>query len=281
VVLRILFCSICLSALFVSVLAAPALPDKVPGSWSAAGKQAEYPGRALYDYIDGGADIYFDFGFSNCSARTYYPGKDTTDQVVVNVYDQEKRINAFGLFRELLDPDASPAAAGAEGLLQSRMLTFWKHRYYVEIIDKSMNGLDNKVLLDLARGIAKGLEGPNSLPPGLKQLPARNRVKGSEQYYRINFMSRKYLSNALCADYKVGKEEIRFFVINFGSVKKAKAAFDKWTGDFEKAKPANKKFKGRPAVYTNDITVVLDKDRILGAKGESTFSQRRKLILSD
>ena len=38
---------------------------------SASTQQAEYPGSALYDYVDGDADRFMRYGFKTCITRTY------------------------------------------------------------------------------------------------------------------------------------------------------------------------------------------------------------------
>ena len=67
--------------------------------------QATHKGKALYDYINGGADVYFDFGFKTCHARTYSSSSHKESDIVVNVYDMGKKLHAFGVFRQMADGD--------------------------------------------------------------------------------------------------------------------------------------------------------------------------------
>ena len=68
-------------------------PPKDIGMWSAEGETEVYIGDDLFIYINGGAEIYHEYGFVQVAVQRYRRGDDN---VSVEIYTMEG--DAFGIY---------------------------------------------------------------------------------------------------------------------------------------------------------------------------------------
>jgi hypothetical protein len=68
-------------------------PGDAPG-WTIP-EAAEYTAKELYGYIDGGAEMYLEYGFDRVSVQTLTRGKD---ELVVEIWRMKDADGAFGIF---------------------------------------------------------------------------------------------------------------------------------------------------------------------------------------
>jgi hypothetical protein len=160
-----------------------ALPVELLGWRSAPEDRAVYDRESLYDYIDGGAELYLSYGFRRGGHRTYvHGGPQRAPDIIVDVFDMGTSQNAFGAFshsRESVEAELGQGSQYTEGLL-----LFWQGRYYVSILASPETESSKRAVLELARIIeaAIGAEGP--LPDILQSLPRDGLVESSIRYFR-------------------------------------------------------------------------------------------------
>ena len=99
--------------------------------------QEVYNGRKLFEYINGGADVYFNYGFKTCCVCRYGIKNSPGSEFKVNVYDLGKKIHAFGIFREFFDSHTIGSDIGSENVSGDGYCYFWKQSFYVEVEDIS------------------------------------------------------------------------------------------------------------------------------------------------
>ena len=105
------------------------LPDNIEG-WKVATNDQIYNSKNLYDYIDGGAELYLSYGFRRVISRRY--SKIEQPDIIVDLFDMRTSQNAFGVFshaRETVDNTFGQGSQYTEGLL-----LFWKDYYYISIL---------------------------------------------------------------------------------------------------------------------------------------------------
>jgi hypothetical protein len=71
------------------------LPSRV-GKWKAHDKDEFYNRDTLYQYINGGAELYLAFDFQQVFVRRHI-GSDNTE-IILDIYDMGNADDAFGLF---------------------------------------------------------------------------------------------------------------------------------------------------------------------------------------
>ena len=165
------------------------LPLEVKG-WKRPAKPLGYDAKSLYEYIDGGAELYISYGVERVQAFLYAKGKD---EIKVDLFDMGSSHNAFGIFahgRERVEADFGQGSEYAGGLL-----TFWKDRYYVAILGYPETAEVRARVLELGRAVEKLVPRPGPLPPVVGLLPKAHQVGASVRYVRHH----AWLESALAA----------------------------------------------------------------------------------
>ena len=151
----------------------------------------------LYQYMDGGADIYLKYGLVAMAHREYKrAGVDAT----VDVFDMGDPLKAFGMYSAERSPEYHFVDIGAEGYSSESTLNFLQGRYYVRLAafgDGATAALD-----EFARAISRSIGGDRSLPAVLDILPREKRVARSEKYVVQAPAGHDFLAPALTASYR-------------------------------------------------------------------------------
>ncbi|MCK5423010.1 MAG: hypothetical protein KAJ08_12640 [Deltaproteobacteria bacterium] len=210
------------------------LPDTIQG-WKVAAKDQIYNRNNLYDYIDGGAELYLSYGFHNVVNRTYV--KSGQPDMVVDVFDMGDSQNAYGVFSHAREEEDTTFGQGSQ--YAAGLLLFWKDRYYISILTIPETVESKKAIFELARKIEKaiGKEGP--LPEMLTLLPQQSLVKESIRYFRHYVWLNSYYfvadqnilhinekTKALLAKYGEKKKRYLLLLVKYSSDKDAKHAYD-------------------------------------------------------
>jgi hypothetical protein len=178
------FLSFCLIALSPAQEAAPDLSRLSVSPWKTAGPPEVYKRDGLFGYIDGGAELFLQYGFEELSVTRY---EDCTSpkvekEITIEAYRMASPADAFGIFSLKREGDerVSPEI-GAVHWLSPSQASLVKGSFYV-----SINGLNTaeEELQALAAAVSKRIEAASSLPPELTYLPSSGRVQGSERYIR-------------------------------------------------------------------------------------------------
>ena len=158
----------------------PLPPSGFLGTWSVEGKPRLFPGSELYGHIDGGAEIFFEFGFEEATVQRY---RSADGEVVVERYTMSDPLAALGIYlgkcgEETPDPGFAERHTG--GRFQ---LMFVRDRYFVIVDNPAGAPALAPVLVDFARFIASRL--PESRPVTVfDALPANGLIEGSRRLIR-------------------------------------------------------------------------------------------------
>jgi len=108
------------------------LPDAraVPG-WAPDGGPQEFEGEDLFAYIDGGAEIYEEYGFRRVAVQDYKDGGGKS--LSLEVFEMETPAAAFGMFTFKRSGRGRSLALGGGGEIESYYLNFWKGRFLVTL----------------------------------------------------------------------------------------------------------------------------------------------------
>jgi hypothetical protein len=154
------------------------LPDAV-GAWRSGGDDKQFNPENLFDYINGGAELYLSYGFTEVLSRTYEsPGQP---EIIVDVFDMGSSENAFGVFshsRETLGDEFGQGSQYTHGLM-----LFWKDRYYVSILASPETDETRKAVYDLAGSIDEAIPDEGPLPGIISLLPENSLVQSSVRYF--------------------------------------------------------------------------------------------------
>lgn len=166
-----------------------------------------YKPDTLYQYIDGGADVYLLYDFRELLHADLSCGK--TD-VTVDVYDMGSVLDAFGIYSSESAPNYTYLAMGTEGYRNEGILNFYQDRYYVKLAGFG-EGAD-ALLGEYAKLLSERMGGARSAPALLAELPNERRVAHTEQYVTKDPLGHAFLAPAYLATYKWGSAESKLAI---------------------------------------------------------------------
>lgn len=112
------------------------------GFWSPTDSLRLFPGEKLYELIDGGAEIFLEYGFVRAGSRHYSTSEN--GELGVEVHEMRDTVAAWGIFSFLAAGTGVPAAFGQDGVQGDDFVIFWKNRYVVlvtAINEKGRSGI--------------------------------------------------------------------------------------------------------------------------------------------
>ncbi len=159
------------------------------GEWAADGPPQDYRGEDLYLYIDGGAEIYREYGFARVLVQDYRnrAGKGLS----LEIFQMTSAESAYGMYTFKKSSRGTPVAIGAEGQLEDYYLNFWKGDLLVTVTGRDQDPVTRQGVLRLAGAVAGKISGRSELPQLTAELPRAGLVKTSVRYFKgyLGFMN--------------------------------------------------------------------------------------------
>lgn len=156
----------------------PPAADFAPG-WS-LGEKLVFEKGNLYDFIDGGADLYLEFGFERILVQRYGKGDA---ELTLEAYEMTDADAALGIYLMKCGAETPVADIPARNTGEAAQLTILKGRYFLHV---NSFGAGADLLPDMVRLARRALESiPDERPRrNLDLLPAKGLVPGSERTIR-------------------------------------------------------------------------------------------------
>lgn len=196
------------------------LRPPLPGRAVAQGAPSMYNADTLYQYIDGGADIYLLCDFKTLSHQEFKSGPN---ELTADLYDMGTGDDAFGIYSSERSTSYKFLALGAEGYRARGILNFLEGQYYVKLSGSGPNA--DTLLEEFARLLSSRIGGTRALPPLLTRLPREGRIPHSEQYIKKDPLGHAFLGPAYIVTYARGGQPMKLVisVANDGPAAKARA----------------------------------------------------------
>jgi hypothetical protein len=175
---------LCLIALSPAQEAAPDLGRLSIGSWKTAGPPEIYKKEGLFGYIDGGAELFLQYGFEELTITRYVEGSNPSaeKETTVEVYRMASPADAFGIFSLKREGD-EPVSQEIESVhwLSASQASLAKGNFYINI-----NGVNTaeQEMEAFAAAVSRKIEAASALPDEISLLPSSGRIIGSERYIR-------------------------------------------------------------------------------------------------
>ena len=203
------------------------LAEPLPGHPKAQSGPSLYKPDTLYQYIDGGADVYLLYDFQILLHQDFKSG---AAELTADVYDMGKPEDAFGIYSAERSPKYTYIPIGAEAYRSKGVLNFFQDRYYVKLAG-SGTGAD-ALLEQLAHSLSTRIGGSRMLPPVLSNFPQLHRVRHSEQYIRKDPLGHAFLAPAYVVTYAATAKESKMLVSIANDPASAKARLDQLAKHF-------------------------------------------------
>lgn len=163
----------------------PCPPENI-GLWSAESEPEVYTGDDLFIYINGGAEIYHEYGFVQVAVQRYRRGDDN---VSVEIYTMEG--DAFGIYSFARSSKGHAVNLGDGATSADYYMHVWSGPDLAVITAENEFEDLGEAVSEIATAVAGCLQ-PGGVEPGLlDQLPREGRGTGSEIHFsgRLAFMN--------------------------------------------------------------------------------------------
>jgi hypothetical protein len=154
--------------------------DHAVDGWTRVDSPRVFAQADLYGYIDGGAELFLEFGFVELTLQKYRSG---ANEVAVEVYRMADPVAATGIYLMRRGKETRDPAFAARHTVNPHQLLFTRDRFYVSVSNLSGAGSLQRDLVALAGEVAAKLP-PDRVPPELRRLPAQALVAGTERLVR-------------------------------------------------------------------------------------------------
>ncbi len=190
-----------------------------------------FKGQSLYEYINGGAEIYHLYDFIDVATASYKTGDK---EIILDIYRFETDDNAYGLYTSIKPLGPGNIQLGTEGFSTENSVDFIKGKYVVRVVGFDESDGTKNAVKNLAEKVNELLPGSTEKPPMFALFPLENMVPGSERLLAESFLGQVFLNDVYALDYEIQDNELTLFITEDPGGEK----FIKWT-ETEKSKKDN------------------------------------------
>jgi hypothetical protein len=142
-----------------------------------------FGGADLYGYIDGGAELFLEFGFDRLTLQKYRSGRN---ELAVEIYRMADPVAATGIYLMKCGKPTRDPSFAARHTINRHQLMFVRERYFVTVNNLSGADAPGADLVTFGRAVASTLPA-DRVPVELSRLSAQGMVAGSERLVRGPF----------------------------------------------------------------------------------------------
>jgi len=135
--------------------------------WHPLGKPDQAIGEDLYVLINGGAEIYHEYGFKQALILTYK--NSNRKSINVEIYEMTSPESAYGAFTFKTGKKGQHLPLGNEAILEDYYLNFWKGRFVITLIGFDTHSETIDGLIEIGWAIEKKIL-HSGRPPALPGL---------------------------------------------------------------------------------------------------------------
>lgn len=210
------------------------VPKEIMG-WTKIEQDEIYDRVTLYDYMNGGAEVYLAFDFQKVFVRKYSGPDD--NEITLDIYDMGSSSEAFGIFSCDREDDEIGVGQGSE--LGPGLLRFWKDKYFVSIMVMGDESQAEPVMIGLAKSVEGLIPKKGPEPEILKIIPEKGLKRSRISYFHsaVNLNNRFYIASenilqltnktdCVFAEYYENGQALGFLlVVRYETEKKAQTAY--------------------------------------------------------
>ena len=168
-----------------------------------------YAGDSLWEYINGGAELYHSFGFVRVTTADY---RSPETELVLDLYQFETSDGAYGLYAGLRPDEPELVPFGVEGYFTGSSLEFVKGDIMVRLVGYDASEATAAALKGLAGKLAADLPGTTEPPAAFELFPKANSLSGSDKIVGEGFLGQGFLNMIYTGDYLIGSDTVTLFV---------------------------------------------------------------------
>jgi len=153
--------------------------NEMPG-WFEEDVHRIYKGESLYEYINGGAEIYHEYGFKQVITQDY--SNKAGESLSLEIFEMEDDTAAYGTYTFKTGTTGKRISFGNQAVIESYYINVWQAHYVVTISAFSQSEEMQQALITFAEFVCKKLPTGGKAPELINIMPKDNKVEGSLKY---------------------------------------------------------------------------------------------------
>lgn len=141
-----------------------------------------FKGEDLFVYIDGGADIYLEYGFLQVLVQDYHDSSGR--RISLEIFEMTSAESAFGMFTFKTGSDGKALKMGDDCRLADYYLNLWKDRFILTITALDPGEAAAESLVDLAKSVDARIKGKGTRPELYEKIPREGLKKETVKYIK-------------------------------------------------------------------------------------------------
>ena len=206
--------------------------------WVESGKPEIYDRNNLFDYMNGGAELYLAYDFQKLVVQRYLSESEDPakkNSITVEVYQMNSSPDAYGLFS--FDQEGEMVEVGQKAVYGYGLLKFWKDRFLVRILGSQVDL--REMILKLGADIDQKIESEGRVPELLTKVSKDNLIPNSDHFFHkqtllnnLYFLSDKNILNltdktdCLLADFGFDRQILKLLLVEYPDLNQAKNAYE-------------------------------------------------------
>jgi len=254
-------------------------PSSLEGWQVAEGPSSLVPDN-LWEYLNGGAPRYEDYGFQRLLHIRYQRGEDPLASVVVDVYDMGTELGAFGIYRSIRPSEAVVRTWGAEGYRSGTVAAAWKGSVFVHVASDDNRPELIEAMEMLVSRICEEAKGGVVPPPILNPLPPEGRVPYSERFVASDLLGHAAFGGGVVATYEIDGRFAELFFSELESRGAAETALATYRSEMERWAKVADEPNGFRFVSTGPVygIVVTSGHFVAGASGGLPLENQKEVL---
>jgi len=197
-----------------------------------------YTADNLYELVNGGADLYFEYGFGKVANGSFtYEGKE----IQVDIYQMENDSAAYGIYSFYLSPNSVALDIGDDAALMDYYLSLWKGNYFVSLTAYESDRISVAGLKIIAAEIAVKIS-ESGYAPGIMKLFSEfsEEERRGAKYLKGKLAAINQYNTRISSIYNftdgavIFSGESKIFVFRHDSTDKCESVFNFISGEIDK-----------------------------------------------
>lgn len=215
---------------------AVSVPEQI-GEWRQAEGATVYDRETLYDYMNGGAEVYLSYDFRRVWSHRFVGPDD--GEILLDVYEMGSAPEAFGVFSTSIeDPEAGLGQGSEYG---AGLLKFWKGSYFVSAMNTGVDEEADAALLDIGEAVDGAITAKGPRPDLLSLLPADGLNERKTSFFHSDvILNNRYFiatenvlqltdeTDCAFAEYGAEGENGKLLIVEYGNDVWAEEAFNEF-----------------------------------------------------
>lgn len=234
---------------------------------------SKYDKKTLYDYINGGSEFYFNYGFKQLWVTEYT--KDSLT-LTVEVYHHKNPDYSYGIYSQERPMSSKSQAFGSEGYALSDAINYYSGSYYIKMHGDAIELAKSDVTVFIDE-FNKQFQGVLT-PVYINWFPEESLVPNSLKYIANEFMGYSTFGGGFQGEYQKGGKFYNFFIIPKKSNENAAETMQAYFKYLQLELPKQKELYKVEDPYNGEILMYLSDNTILGFSGKIGKKEALKII---